>query len=95
MSTLGSAAALAVLALTPAPGLPLAMGCLTAALALQAFCSAGFHPYIQVCCSFAVQPLTAHVRHLGNEEGGLVSCEMTRRCLQPTVGLLFSSSYDD
>ncbi len=47
VSTLGPAAALAVLALTPAPGLPLAMGCLTAALALQAFCSAGFHPYIQ------------------------------------------------
>ena len=47
VSTLGPAAALAVLALTPAPALPLAMGCLTAALALQAFCSAGFHPYIQ------------------------------------------------
>ncbi len=47
VSTLGPAAALAVLALAPAPSLPLAMGCLTAALALQAFCSAGFHPYIQ------------------------------------------------
>ena len=47
VSTLGPAAALAVLALTPEPRLGVAMGCLTAALALQAFCSAGFHPYIQ------------------------------------------------
>ena len=64
VSTLGPAAALAVLALTPAPGLPLAMACLTAALALQAFCSAGFHPYIQVC--FSLQALSSTICSLSS-----------------------------
>lgn len=48
ISQWGAGGALAVLSLTADPSLPVAVACLTAALALQSCASAGFHPYIQV-----------------------------------------------
>ena len=49
-ATLGPALALVPVALgKDQVSVPLAVACLTGTLALQAFCYAGFHAYLQVC----------------------------------------------